>query len=273
MKVMLNGTSIFVGTGGVDWVEDQPCLLLMHGAGMNRTVWVLLARYFARHGYNLIVPDLPGHGESAGTALTSIEAQAEHTWALVDTLKASHGLPDTPLSVGGHSMGALAALEFVGGRTDALASLILFGVGYPMVVGQPLLDAARANSHDAIDMISIYSHTLASQLGHNKIAGISVMNTAMALLEQAAPDVLFTDLNACNTYQGGENAAARIHAADVSVTIIAGDGDRMTPRKTTQKLASILKVDVDTIADSGHMMLSEQPESTLQIVRRELLAR
>ena len=46
----------------------------------------------------------------------------------------------------------------------------------------------------------------------------------------------------------------------------------MTPRKTTQKLASILNVDVDMIADSGHMMLSEQPESTLQIVRRELLA-
>ncbi len=272
MKVMLNGTSIFVGTGGVGWVEDRPCLLLMHGAGMNRTVWVLLARYFSRHGYNLIVPDLPGHGESDGEALRSIEAQAEHAWALIDTLKASHGLPDTPLTVGGHSMGALAALEFAGGRPASLARLILFGVGYPMIVGQPLLDAAKANSHDAIDMISIYSHTLASQLGHNKIAGISVMNTGMALLEQAAPDVLFTDLTACNTYQGGESAAKKIEAANLSVTIIAGDGDRMTPMKTTVKLASILKAKVDTIADSGHMMLSEQPELTLQIVRRELLA-
>lgn len=272
MKVMLNGTSIFVGTGGVAWLEDRPSLLLMHGAGMNRTVWVLLARYFARHGYNLIVPDLPGHGESGGTALASIEAQAEHTWALVDALIASHGLPDNPLTVGGHSMGALGALEFAGGRPEALAGLILFGVGYPMVVGQPLLDAAKANSHDAIDMISIYSHTLASQLGHNKIAGISVMNTAMALLEQAAPDVLFTDLNACNTYHGGKNAAERLTAAGLPTTIIAGDGDRMTPIKSTRELASLLNATIDTIADSGHMMMSEQPESTLQIVRRELLA-
>ncbi len=272
MKVKVDGSSVFVGTGGVDWSEDRASLLLLHGAGMNRTVWVLLARYFARHGYNLIVPDLPGHGQSSGVALPSIEAQAEHIGALLDVLKSSHGLPDTPLTVGGHSMGALAALEFAGQRTDALANLILFGAGYPMVVGQALLDAAEANSHEAIDIISIYSHTLASQLGHNKIAGISVLNAGMALLEQAAPGVLFSDLNACNEYKGGERAAQRVQASGLPATIIAGDGDRMTPMKATQVIATALQIDIDVIADCGHMMMSEQPESTLRIVRRELLS-
>jgi len=271
MNVNVNGTSLFVGTGGVEWSPERPSLLLIHGAGLNRTVWVLLARYFSRHGYNLIVPDLPGHGQSEGKAPSSIEAQAEHVWTLIDVLKASYGLPDTPLSVGGHSMGALTALEFAGTRPDALAKLILFGGGYPMVVGKGLLDAAKANSHDAIDMISIFGHTLASQLGHNKIAGVSVMNTGIALLEQARPGVLFTDLNACNEYRGGEQAADKIKAADLPVTLIAGDDDRMTPMKTTVALATALGAPIDVIDDCGHMMMSEQPESTLQIVRRVLL--
>ncbi len=86
MNIELDGNAVFVGRGGVDWQAGLPTLFMQHGAGMNRTVWVLLGRYFARHGYNVVLADLPGHGNSAGAPLPSIEANAEWLWRLLEAL-------------------------------------------------------------------------------------------------------------------------------------------------------------------------------------------
>lgn len=269
MKVKIDGNSIFVGQGGVAWREGQKTLLLQHGAGMDRTVWVLLARYFARHGYNVVTPDLPGHGASEGRPLESVEAQATFVGQLLDSLQQEHGLPQEPVIVGGHSMGALVALALAGQRPEQIEQLILFGAGYPMPVGQPLLDAAQANEQSAIDMIAIFSHCHSSQLGHNAVAGISALNAAMALLERAAPGVLYTDLAACNAYQGLANAAAAFGPG--RTTLIVGDSDRMTPMKMSRQLIDEVGGELVVLRNCGHMLMTEQPELTLQAVRKILL--
>lgn len=270
MIIELNGVRVFVGQGGIDWQPGRRTLVLQHGAGMNRTVWVLLARYFARHGFNVVVPDLPSHGASEGDVLTSIDAQAGYLWSLLDCLQAKHGLPETQVVLGGHSMGALLATAAAGQRPDEVEHLLLFGAGYPMGVGQALLDAAEANKQAAVDMIAIYSHSYSSQLGHNSVAGISVQNFAMALLEQAGPGVLFADLQACNSYSGAEEAASNYKGR--KATIIAGDSDKMTPLKFTQNLADQLNAEIVIVNNCGHMMMTEQPEQTLQAVKRVLLS-
>ena len=50
----------------------RPDVVLVHGAGMDRTVWTLQARYLAHHGRNVLALDLPGHGRSGGAPLASI---------------------------------------------------------------------------------------------------------------------------------------------------------------------------------------------------------
>jgi len=269
MKILVKGESVFVGQGGMDWEAGRRTLVLQHGAGMDRTVWVLLARYLARHGFNVVCADLPAHGASAGQALTSIEAQAEFVWQLLDELQGSHGLPATPVVLGGHSMGALIAVEAAGQQPDRVEHLLMFGSGYPMPVAQPLLDAAAANEQTAVDMIAIYSHCLKSQLGHNHVAGISVMNSAMALLERCAPGVLHADLAACNAYQGLEKAATAF--GEGRATLIVGAEDRMTPLKMSRNLSGQLGAELVVLDNCGHMVMSEQPEQTLQAVRRVLL--
>lgn len=269
MNVLVDGVQIFVGHGSMPWKSDQRTLVLQHGAGMDRTVWVLLARYFARHGFNVVVSDLPGHGASKGEALGSVEAQATHLWQLLDVLQSSHDLPEGKVILGGHSMGSLLALEAAGQHAERVEQLVMFGAGYPMPVGQPLLDAAYENSQSAVDMIAIFSHSFGSQLGHNPVAGISVQNVAMALLERAAPGVLHADLKACNDYGGGEAAAQAL--VDTPCTIIAGRNDRMTPVKAAGHLAELLSAQLNVIDNCGHMMMSEQPEATLQAVRQCLM--
>jgi len=248
MNIEVDGHSVFVGQGGVEWKANTPTLVMMHGAGMDRTVWVLLGRYFARHGYNVVLADMPGHGKSGGSPLTTIGANAAWVWNLLDTLTKQTALSHRPSQV---------------------SRLIMMASGYPMPVGKPLLDAAEANDETAIDMICFYSHAYSSMLGNNPVAGISVYNSAEILLGQAKPGVLFTALSACNNYQGGEEAIDAVKG-QMDIVVIAGDSDRMTPmgRDPAAMLHTRLGATLELIDDCGHMMMAEQPEASLQALKR-----
>lgn len=271
MKLAFGGRATFAGQGGVDWAGDRPVVVLVHGAGMDRTVWLLQARWFARRGFDVVAPDLPGHGGSAGPPLTDVPAMADWLGGLVGELQARHGLgggpgEGVPVSLAGHSMGALVALE-AASRTLACRTLLLLGVAYPMVVGEALLGASLRGERAAIDMITIFGHGHATRLGRNPMPGISVQNAAAALLERAPPGTLHADLAACNAWAGGEAAAARVAASDARVHVLAGDEDRMTPLRGTRALAALLDAPVTMVPGSGHMLMAERPEAVLQAMR------
>ena len=286
MRLELDGRSAFVGSGGVGrWSgapsgdvpsdgapsHDAPCAVFVHGAGMDRTVWLLHARWFARRGFDVVAPDLPGHGGSAGPPLPDVPAMADWLGALLGALRAGHGLGAGPVALVGHSMGALVALEAASRTVDA-TELLLLGAGYPMAVGDALLDAASRNERAAIDMITIYGHGHASRLGRNPMPGISVLNASAALLERAAPGVLHADLAACRAWDGAEAAAERLAATGrTRARIVAGDEDRMTPMRGTRTLAALLDAPVTTVRGSGHMLMAERPEEVLREMRAALV--
>lgn len=131
-----------------------------------------------------------------------------------------------------------------------------------MAVGQPLLDAAKANDHSSIDMISLFGHSFGSQLGGNPVAGIYIQNLAERLMEQAAEGVMYTDLNACNNYRGGLEAAS---ALSCTVGLILGEDDQMTSPRAAGKFAqAFADAKIIQIKDCGHMMTTEKPELTHQ---------
>lgn len=264
MILELNNETVFLSTGGVEWKPDQPTVLLLHGAGLDRTCWTLFTRYFARRGYNVLAPDFPGHGSSGGTPLPTVEAMAQWTNALLDyCAKQNENLSLEDVRMAGHSMGSLVALQAVGDEPIRYRSVALMGTAYPMSVGPALLNAAEANDHAAIDMITLFGHSESSRLGHNPIAGISVMNVGEALLERAAPGVLHNDLAACNHYAEGEQAASAAGAS--SVTLVIGVDDKMTLPKGGRALAALIAGSrVIELKNCGHMLLAEQPEAALQ---------
>ena len=76
MKFEVAGETVFASTGSAPFDAKKPGVLFIHGAGMDHSVWVMPARYFARHGFAVLAPDLPAHGRSGGGALTSVSAMA-----------------------------------------------------------------------------------------------------------------------------------------------------------------------------------------------------
>jgi pimeloyl-ACP methyl ester carboxylesterase len=254
MRVAIDGLSVFANTGGEPHTPGAPTIVFIHGAAMDHTAWTLLARYWAKAGYNVAAIDLPGHGLSEGQPLTSIEQNAEFVAQLLTELDLLHDLV-----LVGHSMGSLIALECAAAISQTRV-LAMLGTALPMAVSKPLLDAAQANDHSSIDMISLYGHSFGGQIGGNPIAGIHAQNFAERLMEQAAPGVMYTDLNACNEYQNGEATAQRV---ECTAGLILGELDLMTPARSGAALCELLPNGrVFTLPDCGHMMMTEKPEET-----------
>ena len=253
MYIEVDGHKVFAA-GKLIQDSPQAPVILIHGAAMDHSVWAMHTRYFMHVRRSVLALDLPAHGRSEGDALASIEAMA--TWAslFLDSCDI-----DT-VAVAGHSMGALVALELAGSSGNRVSKLALLGASAPMPVSEQLLEAARDERPEARDMMMLWGHAFAAQLGGNPVAGIHIMNTATRLLERARPGILYNDLNACNDYECGTESAARIAA---KTTLICGAEDKMTPYRAGRELAGfIVDCSIEVVADCGHILMSEQPEQT-----------
>ena len=255
MNVTVLGRSAYVYTAGHSLDVKLPSIVFLHGGEQDHSTWALQCRYFAYHGHNVLVPDLPGHGRSAGPALGAISELAEWLAHLLDTVGIARA------SVTGHSMGSLIALEFASRNPARTEKLALLGCSAPMPVAQPLLDAARATDHAALEMINTWSHGSRAQLGGNPSPGMWMLGMNMRLMERQARDVLYADFNACNDYVPDSSAALHIKCP---VLMLAGSRDQMTPLSAVQGLmARIPQARMVVLEGAGHALMAEQPDAVL----------
>lgn len=260
MELELDGRRAFAATGGLAFDPARPAVLLVHGAGMDHTVWAAQSRYLAHHGRAVLAVDLPGHGRSEGPPLATVEALGD--W-LVRLLQAA-GVETALLA--GHSMGALACLAAAARHPGRARGLALCGCAAAMPVHPDLLAAARADDHAAIDMINAWAHGGGSHLGGHPQAGTWLIGGGNRLLERARPGVLAVDLAACADFDRGEALAA---AVACPALVVVGEQDRMTPAKAGRRLAALIPgAGVEAIADCGHMMMTEKPRETLAALLR-----
>ena len=264
MQLSVNGREAFVATGGRDFDPALPAVVFLHGAGFDHSAWALHSRWFAHHGRAVLVPDLPGHGRSAGPApsspaLRNIAEMADWTIALLDTAgaKSAHLI--------GHSMGSLIALDAAARHPDRVTALSLIGTAATMTVGPDLLTAAEADDQAAIDMVSIWGLGYAAELGGSLAPGLWMHGSAQATLKRCPPGVLFSDLSACNAYQDALASAARIK---VPTTFILGERDMMTPAKAGKALAAAIPhAKTIVLPGAGHMMMAERPDALLAALK------
>ena len=255
MQLSVNGSDTFIATGGREFDPSLPTLVLLHGAGFDHSSWALHSRWFAHHGYNVLAPDLPGHGRSSGAPLPAISDMADWTAALIEAAGAARA------RLVGHSMGSLIALETAARHPAKVSALGLIGTAATMTVGPDLLKAAEANDRSAIDMVSIWGLGFQAELGGSLAPGLWMHSGAQRVLEQCRPGVLFNDLAACNAYQNALAAAAQV---TVPTTFILGERDMMTPAKAGKMLAAALPNSRTIILrGAGHMMMAERPDELL----------
>jgi pimeloyl-ACP methyl ester carboxylesterase len=255
MQLSVNGIDTFVATGGKPFDKSLPAVVLLHGAGFDHSTWALHSRWFAHHGFTVLAPDLPGHGRSAGKPLPTIADMSDWTAALLDAAGSARA------RLIGHSMGSLIAIETAARHPERVSALSLIGTAATMTVGPDLLKAAEANDVAAVDMVSIWGLGFKAELGGSLAPGLWMHQGAQRVLQQAAPGVLHSDLNACNAYQNALAAAALVK---VPTTVILGERDMMTPAKAGKTLAAAVPgARMIVLPGAGHMMMVEQPDELL----------
>lgn len=254
MDITLDTKTVRYANGGCEHDPALPGVVLVHGAGMNRTVFQLQTRYLAHHGYRVAAIDLPGHGGSEGPAIETVPEMG--AW-LADVIVA---LDMGPAHVIGHSMGTFIGIEAAAQRPETVASLVLIGTAAAMPVHPELLDAAANDVPHASNLMSSWSFGAPAHIGRHATPGMWNIGGSRALLDTSRPDSLGIDMAACNAYASSLDAAA---AVSCPVTYILGAMDKMTPPKRAADLiAATAGATVVTLPGVGHMMMSEAPDAT-----------
>ena len=264
MDLTVRDRRVYLTTSGLALDTALPFIVFIHGAGMEQSAWALQARFFAYHDFNALAPNLPGHGpctngggpaHSDGPALASVAEIADWLPDLLDAAGA-----ETAVLVG-HSMGALAALDCAARHPGRVAKLALLGAAAKMPVHPGLLEAAEKGERLAHELVAAWGHGPSGHYGGSRAPGLWMMGNALRILDRAPKGVLHTDLVACNAYETGLESAAKVTCPTL---VLAGHADRMAPPKASAALAeAIPDAELVVLPGSGHMMMAEKPDSTL----------
>lgn len=255
----VKGKRVFTSTGGKAFDNKKPCVIFLHGSGLDHTVWGLHSRFFAFRQYSVLCPDLPGHSNSEGPALESIEEIGEWLNDVVEALDVND------ISIVAHSQGVLITLEFVSRHPERVRSVSLIAGGLAIPVNPALIDAAENAPEKAVAMMVSWGFGPAGHLHQGPIPGHSMVAGGREVMLGNAPQALAIDLKACDAYRNGKEAAAKI-SGPVQV-MIAGQ-DRMVPKKATDELVNHLdSPEVHLFPESGHMLPQEAPDKCRDLLK------
>jgi pimeloyl-ACP methyl ester carboxylesterase len=255
MLLTVEGREVYAGTGGRPFAPERPAMVFIHGAGLDHTCWQLQSRWFAWHGWSILAVDLPGHGRSAGPPRESIPDLV----SFIEALLASAGV--TKAALVGHSMGAIVALETAAKAPSKVSHLALLGIASAMPVHPSLMKSARENPPAAYDMMTGWCHSPPAKLGGNTAPGLWMTGGSRALLGHGQQGALAVDLEACNAWKSGPEAVAKVQCPTL---FLSGENDVMTPARKAAELAKFVAgAKSIMLPRAGHMMMSEQPDATL----------
>ena len=237
--------------------KKKSTIVLMHGSGLTHIVWSLHEQFYLSQGFNVLSVDLPGHGNSEGPSLKSIEEISN--WIKSLMLKADV----SKVILVGHSQGCLVGIDFASRYPELIEKLVLVAGSYRMPVNQDLIDLAEAGDEKAVLLMMKWGYEGSKAfIGGNPVK--KIINSAREIRE-----VLAVDLKACNNYKNGEESIKKI---DCPTLCIFGDLDKMVPVKIGQKMAEQIKnSETKIISDCGHMIIFEKAFEMRKLVKEFIL--
>ena len=244
---------MFVSTGGMDFDKETPSILLMHGSGLTHIVWSLHEQFYAAQGFNILSVDHPGHGNSEGPSLQSIQEISEWIKSLMNKINISK------IVLVGHSQGCLVGIDFASRYPNLISKLVLVAGSYKMPVNQDLIDLAEAGDEKSILLMMKWGYEGSKAfIGGNPVK--KIINSSREIRE-----VLAVDLNACNNYKDGAESLKKINCPTLC---IFGDLDKMVPVKVGLKMAEqITNSETKIISDCGHMIVFEKAFEMRKLVK------
>ncbi len=244
MKITIQNKSVYASDAGQGIENSKDTMVFLHGSGLSHIVWSLTEQFFSYKNFNVLSIDLPGHGNSEGPCLDSIEKIADWLEKVFKELKLYN------IILVGHSQGCLEALEYSFKFKERLKKIVFVGGSYRMPVNKDLIDLASDGDSDAVKLMMKWGYE-----GSKKFIGGNPVEKIIQSPRDIS-EILAVDLIACNNYQNGLDAAKDISCP---VMFIFGELDKMVNSENAKKFANLVKNSTThMIIGSGHMIMIEK---------------
>lgn len=244
MKAKINGIQM-----GYDVIgEAGTPIVLIHGFGLNRRIWVEVAEKYLKP-HQVILPDVRGHGESeAPEGAYPMTLLAEDIKELLDFLVIEKA------AVCGHSMGGYITLAFAERYPERLA-------GLGLITTRAKADSAeqRADRYQMVEKVRENGAiVLAESLGPKLTKDEALIKESYEMLSNSDP------LGIIGVLQGMAERPDRLGLLSnitVPALVIAGDQDQIIDLGDARLMAeAIPRAKFHLISGTGHMPMMEQPE-------------
>lgn len=251
--------------------RSGPLVVLLHGLGASGRYWRLVARRLAA-GARVLCPDLLGFGRSPRPPAGY--TAAEHLAALEATLD-SLGLGDERVVLGGHSTGAILALEWAATQPDRLRGVMLAG----LPVYRSAADArARIARLSPLAWATVEHPALGKAVCEVMCAARPLWRAVMPLVNPGVPADIARDfvLHDWPSYSGTLEhvvitnriapAAERLAAAGTPIRILHGARDRTAPPAAVRALAERCGWPLVMLEGDGHELPLSAPDRCAEML-------
>lgn len=220
--------------------ERRATLLFLHGKGGNASEWEPDALRALTLGYNVLLPDLRGHGKSGGTFFTLGLLEKDDLAMTVAAARDGFGIDPDRLGVHSCSAGSSVALEFAAGRAGVRAIWLESPFGRPREMARHYLSRATRVPAPLLTLASRWAVAIAMA----RVQGDLGAASDSGVIEIIDPI----------------RAVARVTAP---ILLVHGDDDRLVPSRLTARLAAALppRSAVWNVAGAGHCHHADEPEA------------
>ena len=244
MIFQIENQNIYASDAGQGIDVKKKTMVFLHGSGLSHIVWSLTEQFFFNKNFNVLSLDLPGHGNSDGPCLDSIEKIADWLEEVFKKLNLND------LILVGHSQGCLEILEYAHKYKSRLKKLIFVGGSNKMPVHPDLIELAKNGDSDAIKLMMKWGYE-----GSKKFIGGNPVEKIIQSPKDIS-EILAVDLIACNNYLNGFEAAKKINLPSL---VILGELDKMVNLESGKKFSNLLENSTTHIINEcGHMIMIEK---------------
>ena len=240
----IENKSVHASDAGQGINISKDTIVFLHGSGLSHIVWSLAEQFFSSKNFNVLSIDLPGHGNSEGPCLDSIEKITDWLEKVFEKLNLKN------LILVGHSQGCLEAIEYSFKYKKRLKKMVLISGSYRMPVNKDLIDLASNGDSDAVKLMMKWGYE-----GSKKFIGGNPIERIIQSPRDIS-EILAVDLIACNNYANGSKAAQSISCP---IMLVFGELDKMVNLEAGKKFANLVKNSTTHIIPGcGHMIMIEK---------------
>jgi len=234
---------------GKRWPLRREQLVLIHGSGCSADSWRYQVMGLARE-YEVIAPDLPGHGNSAPAGDPSIELYATAVTKLLQRSATRR------VFLVGHSMGGAVALHVALERPDLLEGLVLIGTS-------AYLDAMALTPEILLWAVAALPHKFKGMFFSDQVTP-EALAVAREDVRRCSLEAVLGDFSACRKF----DFRGRLKRLNLPTLILCGGDDLITPARHSRRLHEDIAGSVlVTIEKAGHMLPLESPQQVNAAIR------